>query len=114
MVPVLYFCPMSLLQRDHRQPDLAAGSWLAWGSVGLVVAWALWWILPRSVVEPSSTGLQIVAPLVIHAAAALAVGWGLWRRRVPATPGQVALIVLAAAVTMEAVALLLVLFPPTP
>ena len=104
---------MSLLHRDPRVTDTPAGSWLAWGSVALVVGWAVWWILPRADLDASSMTLQVVVPLVVHAAAALAVGWGMWLRRVPETAGQVALLVLAAAITMESVALLLVLFPPT-
>lgn len=103
---------MSLLHRDHRVTDSAAGSWLAWGSVALVVGWAVWWMLPRSGVQESTMTLQVVVPLALHVLAGLSVGWGLWRRRVPVTAGQVALLVLGAAITMESVALLLVLFPP--
>ena len=98
--------------RDHRGPD-ATGSWLAWGSVALVVAWAVWWILPHTAVRPSSMETQLVLPMVVHAAAAAGLGWGLFKRRVPAVPGQLALLVLGAALTMEAVALLLMLFPPS-
>ncbi len=99
------------LHREPRAHDRAAGAWFAWGAVALVVAWSLWWMLPRSAVEPTSTGVQLVLPLVLHAAAAAGIGWGLWRGRVPALPGQLALLALGAAVTMEAVALLLVVFP---
>lgn len=98
--------------REHRSPD-AAGYWLAWGSVALVVAWAVWWILPHTAVRPSSMETQLVLPMVVHAAAAVGVGWGLFRGFVPAVQGQLALLVLGAALTMEAVALLLLVFPPS-
>ena len=101
------------IHRAHRAPDTASGSWLAWGATLLVVAWAVWWILPRSVVEPASVEVQVVLPLVVHLAAAAGVGCGMWRRTVPSVPGQLSLLVLGAAVTMESVALLLMLFPPS-
>ena len=97
---------------DPRTPD-TAGSALAWGSVGLVVAWAIWWMLPHTAVEQSSMKVQLVLPMLVHAAAAAGVGWGVFRGRVPATLGQLALLVVGAALTMEAVVLLLLLFPPT-
>jgi len=99
------------LHRDPRTPD-AAGSWLAWASVALVVAWAVWWILPHSAVSTASMESQLMLPMVVHAAAAAGLGWGMFRGRVPATLGQLALLVLGAALTMEAVALLLLVFPP--
>ena len=40
------------LPRGHRAPA-TAGSWQAWAAVALVVVWALWWMLPRSAVEPA-------------------------------------------------------------
>ena len=97
---------------DPRSPD-TAGSWLAWGSVAVVAAWAVWWILPHTAVRPGALGTQLVLPMVVHAAAAAGLGWGLFRGRVPAVPGQLALLVLGAALTMEALALLLVVFPPS-
>ena len=99
------------LHRDDRVPG-ASGTWLPWGAVALVVAWALWWMLPHSVVEPASMQAQIVLPLTLHAAVAVGLGWSLWRGRVPATSGQLALLVLGAAITMEAVGLPLVPLPP--
>jgi hypothetical protein len=99
------------LHRVHREPD-AVGSWLAWGAVGLVVAWALWWISPAASLDPSTTPLQLALPLVVQVVVASVVGLGLWRGRVPATAGQLALLVLGAALTMQALALLLVVFPP--
>ena len=109
------------LHRDHRAPGraagttaaTAAGTWFAWGAVALVVLWSVWWMLPRSAVEPSSMEVQILLPLVVQVAAAAAVGWGVWRGRVPSMPGQLALLALGAALTMQSVALLLMLFPPT-
>ena len=101
------------LHRDHRAPGNAPGSWFAWGAVGLVVMWAVWWILPRSSAGPASVQLQVLLPLVVQVAAAIAIGWGLWRGRIPSAPAQLALLALGAAMTMEAVVLLLVLFPPT-
>ena len=101
--------------RDHRAqrgPD-AVGSWLAWGSVALVVAWAVWWILPHTAVRPGSMETQLLLPMVVHATAAAGLGWGLFRGFVPAVQGQLALLVLGAALTMESVALLLLVFPPT-
>lgn len=98
--------------RDPRTPD-AAGSALAWGSVGLVVAWAIWWMLPHTAVEQSSMEVQLVLPMVVHATAAAVLGWGVLRGRVPAALGQLALLLIGAALTMEAVVLLLLLFPPT-
>jgi hypothetical protein len=70
-------------------------------------------MLPQTETQPSSLAAQVLLPLVVHGAVAIAVGWGVWRGRVPAVPGQVALLALGAALTMEAVALLLVVFPPT-
>ena len=98
------------LQRDDRLPG-HPGSWLPWGAVALVVVWALWWMLPHSTVEPASMEAQLVLPLTLHATAAVGLGWSLWRGRVPATSGQLALLVLGAAITMESVALLLLLAP---
>src|SRR5689334_11553124 len=106
------------LHRDHRAPGdapgNAPGSWFAWGAVALVVGWSVWWMLPHSAVGSASMERQILLPLLLHVAASAAIGWGLWRGRIPSTPGQLALLALGAAVTMESVALLLVLFPPTP
>ncbi|GAA1942558.1 hypothetical protein [Nocardioides marmoribigeumensis] len=104
------------LHREHRAVGHPAGttlgSWCAWGAVALVALWSVWWILPRSSVEPTSMAVQVVLPLVVHVTAAAAIGWGLWRRYVPPTAGQLALLALGAAVAMESVALLLVVFPP--
>ncbi len=98
------------IHRDHRAPD-GSGSWLAWGSVVLVVAWAAWWALPHTAVEPTSMGTQVVLPMLVQVVAAAALGWGLLRRRVPAVPGQLALLVLGAALTMQGLVLLLLLVP---
>lgn len=101
------------IHRAHRAPGNAPGSWFAWGAVALVVAWSIWWMLPHSAVAAGSVERQILLPLLLQVAAAAAIGWGLWRGRIPSTPAQLALLALGAAVTMESVALLLVLFPPT-
>ena len=101
------------LHRDHRVPVSQAGSWSAWGAVALVAVWAVWWVLPATALSADSMVPQLVLPMLVHLAAAGGLGWGLWRGRVPSTSGQLALVVLGAAITMEAVALLLLLVPPT-
>jgi hypothetical protein len=101
------------MHRDHRAHASQAGSWSAWAAVALVAAWAVWWVLPQTALVPGSMTVQLLVPLLVHLAAAGGIGWGLWRGHVPSTPGQLALVVLGAAITMESVALLLIHLPPT-
>ena len=101
------------IHRDPRAPAGHAGAWYAWGAVALVAVWAVWWVLPQTALVPGSETVQLLIPMAVHLAAAGGIGWGMWRGHVPATPGQLALVVLGAAITMESVALLLMLVPPT-